>query len=90
MECFPFSDLRIFSLYMYIYIYIYMYIYIYICIYIYIYFFFSVFPVFLNRNEAKFNDLRLLLNRCQSLCQKGFACVLINLLYKAAFKHVAS
>ena len=27
------------------------------------------------------------MNRCQSLCQKGFVCVLINLSYKAVFKH---
>ena len=52
--------------------------------------FFSVFPVFLNLNGAKFNNLRLLLNRCQSLCQKRFVCVLINLSYNAVFKHVAS
>ena len=55
MECFPFSDLRIFSLYMCVYIYIYMYIYIYIyiyvcvcvcvcvCVYIYIYIYICVY-----------------------------------------------
>ena len=39
--------------------------------------------VFFNLNVAKLKNLRLLLNRCQSLCQKGFVCVLIKLLYKA-------
>ena len=38
-----------------------------------------------NVNVAKFKNLRLLLNRCQSLCQKGFVCVLIKL-YRT--KHV--
>ena len=44
--------------------------------------------VFFNLNVANFKNLRLLLNRYQSLCQKaqaqkGFVCVLIKLLYKA-------
>ena len=39
--------------------------------------------VFFNLNVAKLKNSRLLLNRCQSLCQKGFVCVLIKLLYKA-------
>ena len=54
--------------------------------------------VFFNINVANFKNLRLLLNRCQSLCQKaraqkGFVCVLIKLLYKACpsmSKHVVS
>ena len=40
------------------------------------------FPVFFNLNVAKFKNLRLLLKRCQSLCQKGFVCVSIKLSYK--------
>ena len=39
--------------------------------------------VFFNLNVAKLKNLRLLLNRCQSLCQKGFVYVLIKLSYKA-------
>ena len=39
--------------------------------------------VFLNLNVAKLKNLRFLLNRCQSLCQKGFVCVLIKLSYQA-------
>ena len=39
--------------------------------------------VFFNLNVAKLKNLRLLLNRCQGLCQKGFVCVLIKLSYKA-------
>ena len=42
----------------------------------------SLLPVFFNLNVAKFKNLRLLLNRCQSLCQKGFVCVLIKLSYE--------
>ena len=43
----------------------------------------SFLPVFFNLKVAKFKNLRLLLNRCQSLCQKGFVCVLIKLSYQA-------
>ena len=39
--------------------------------------------VFFNLNVAKLKILILLLNRCQSLCQKGFVCVSIKLSYKA-------
>ena len=39
--------------------------------------------VFFNLNVAKLKNLTLLLNRYQSLCQKGFVCVLIKLSYKA-------
>ena len=39
--------------------------------------------VFFNLNVAKLKNLRLLLNRCQRLLQKGFVCVLIKLSYKA-------
>ena len=42
----------------------------------------SLLPVFFNLNVAKFRNLRLLLNRCQSLYQKGFVCVLIKLSYE--------
>ena len=42
----------------------------------------SLLPVFFNLNVGKFKNLRLLLNRCQSLCQMGFVCVLIKLSYK--------
>ena len=42
----------------------------------------SLLPVFFNLNVAKFKNLRLLLNRCQSLCQKEFVCVLIKLSYE--------
>ena len=41
--------------------------------------------VYFNLNLTNLKNLRLLLNRCQSLCQKGFACVLIRLSYQ----HVA-
>ena len=41
--------------------------------------FFTVFPVFFNLNVAKLKNLRLLLNRCECLCGKGFAFVLIKL-----------
>ena len=39
--------------------------------------------VFFNLNVAKLKNSRLLLNRYQSLRQKGFVCVLIKLSYKA-------
>ena len=42
----------------------------------------SLLPVFFNLNVAKFKNLRLLLNRCQSLCEKEFVFVLIKLSYK--------
>ena len=45
--------------------------------------------VFFNLNVDKLKSLRLLLNRCRSLCQKGFVFVLIKLSY-SMFKHVAS
>ena len=38
----------------------------------------SLLPVLFNLNIACYKNLRLLLNRCQSLCQKGFACVSIK------------
>ena len=42
----------------------------------------SLLPVFFNLNVANFKNFRLLLNRCQSLCQKGLVCVLIKLSYE--------
>ena len=47
--------------------------------------FFSVFPVLFNLNVAKLNSLRLLLNRYQSLCQKGFARILTLTLKALSF-----
>ena len=50
----------------------------------------SFLPVFFNLNGAKFKNLMLLLNRCQSLCQKGFVCVFVFIgIVPSTFKHFA-